>query len=49
MRRSSIRSSKGNLATVGELKAELGGVLDEDTVKSTLAELFDDCWIEVVR
>ena len=38
-----------NLATVGELKAELSAVLDEDTIKSTLAELLDDCWIEVVR
>jgi len=36
-------------ATVGDLKAELSGVLDEDTIKSTLAELVDDCWIEVVR
>jgi ribosomal protein L16 Arg81 hydroxylase len=36
-------------ATVGELKTELSGVLDEDIVKSTLAELFDDCWIEVIR
>ena len=36
-------------ATVGELKSELGDVLDEDTLKSTLAELVDDCWIEVVR
>lgn len=38
-----------NSATVGELKAEFDGVLDEDTLKSTLAELLDDCWIEVVR
>jgi len=38
-----------NLASVGELKAELGAVLDEDTMKSTLAELRDECWIEVVR
>ena len=38
-----------NFATVGELKGELVDVLDEDTVKSTLAELVDDCWIEVVR
>ena len=38
-----------NLASVGELKAELGAVLDEDTIKSTLAELLDECWIEVVR
>jgi hypothetical protein len=38
-----------SFATVGELKAELRDVLDEDTIKSTLAELLDDCWIEVVR
>ena len=39
-----------NFATVGELKAELSGVLDEDTIRSTLAELVDDCWIEgIVR
>ena len=38
-----------NFATVGELKAELGAVVDEDTIKSTLADLLDDCWIEVVR
>ena len=38
-----------NSATLGELKVELGAVLDEDTLKSTLAELVDDCWIEVVR
>ena len=38
-----------NFATVSELKAELVDVLDEDTLKSTLAELVDDCWIEVVR
>jgi hypothetical protein len=38
-----------NLATVGELNGELGAVLGEDTIKSTLAELLDDCWIEVVR
>ncbi|HZU51932.1 MAG TPA: cupin domain-containing protein [Sphingomicrobium sp.] len=38
-----------NSATIGELKAEFAGVLDEDTIKSTLAELLDDCWIEVVR
>lgn len=36
-------------STVGELRDELSGVLDEDTIKSTLAELIDDCWIEVVR
>lgn len=38
-----------SFATLGELKAELGAVLDEDTLKSTLAELVDDCWIEVLR
>ena len=38
-----------NFATLGELKGELGAVLDEDTLKSTLAELVEDCWIEVVR
>lgn len=38
-----------NSATVGELKAELADVLDEDRMESTLAELLDDCWIEVVR
>lgn len=36
-------------ATVGELRAELGGVLDEDTLRSTLAELMEGCWVEVVR
>jgi cupin superfamily protein len=35
-------------ATVSELKAELGSVLDEDTLESTVAELVDGCWIEVV-
>jgi hypothetical protein len=38
-----------NVASVAELKAELGAVLDEDTILSTLAELLDDCWIEVVH
>jgi len=38
-----------NSATLGELKAELGGVLDEDTLQSTLEELLNDGWIEVVR
>ncbi|HZU51931.1 MAG TPA: cupin domain-containing protein [Sphingomicrobium sp.] len=38
-----------NFATIGELKAELGDVLDEDTIKSTVAELIDDCWIELVH
>ena len=38
-----------NFATVGELRADLAAVLDEDTVKSTLAELLNDCWIEVIR
>ena len=37
-----------NFATVAELKAELGAVLDENMLKSTLAKLLDDCWIEVV-
>ena len=36
-------------ATFGRMKADLSGVLDEDTLKSTLAQLVDDCWIEVVR
>lgn len=38
-----------NFATVADLKAELGAVLDEDMILSTVAELLDDCWIEVVR
>jgi len=38
-----------SFASVGELKAELRDVLDEDIIKSTLAELVDDCWIEVVH
>ena len=38
-----------SFASVGELKSELRDVLDEDTIKSTLAELLDDCWIEVVH
>lgn len=37
-----------SLATVSELKTDLVDVLDEDTIKSTLAELLDGCWIEVV-
>jgi len=36
------------LATYAELKAELGDVLDENSLKSTLAQLVDDCWIEIV-
>lgn len=36
-------------ATLSELKTDLGRVLDEDTLKSTVAELVDGCWIEVVR
>lgn len=38
-----------SLVSVGELKAALHDVLDEDMIKSTLAELLDDCWIEVVH
>ncbi len=37
------------MATFGRMKADLGDVLDEDNLKSTLAQLVHDCWIEIVR
>jgi hypothetical protein len=37
------------LAAFGRIKADLAVVLDEDMLKSTLAQLIDDCWIEIVR
>jgi len=37
------------IATFERIKADLVGVLDEDMLKSTLAQLVEDCWIEIVR
>lgn len=37
------------MVTFERIRADLAAVLDEDTLKSTLAELIDDCWIEIVR
>ena len=36
-------------STVADLKSELDGDLDQDTLDSTLAQLVNDCWVEVVR
>ena len=38
-----------NFCTLGELKAQLAAVVDADTVTSTVTDLLDDCWIEMVR
>ena len=37
------------VASVADLKSELDGELDQDTLKSTIAQLVDDCWVDVVR
>ena len=36
-------------ATVGEIEIAIDGAFDRDTLHSTLVELIEGCWIEIVR
>ena len=36
-------------ATVADLKSELDDGLDQDTLDTAIAQLVNDCWVEVVR
>ncbi len=37
------------VSTAGEIRRGIENVLDQDALNSTLAELVNDCWIEIIR
>ena len=37
------------ISTAGEIRRGIENVLDQDALNSTLAELVNDCWIEIIR